>query len=409
MDQKFSRSRLTPIRLLRRNGKHGFTLEYFRKPQEPPPYAILSHTWSQRGDVDEVTFQDLKDQNALEAARSKPGYEKLRFCADRARLDSLDYFWVDTCCINKGDLAELQRSINSMFKWYEHAAKCYVFLQDVDPIRPLGSVEHGHEESGSNVIVSEGLVVELQESRWFKRGWTLQELLAPAIVELYSAKGAFLGTKKSLCSQIASITNIPETAMLPGTLSEFSLQDRKSWIQSRETLEEEDLAYCLMGILGVWIEVSYGLPSGVAMRRLERAIAEHKSYNEDIADTNAVEGLRGSYSETSGNVFENVISNSEDEGGVRLDSDGVPVVSFNDLQDESLAQKNIAVQESPSTKRQEDFYEGTESMSEKPAYARYNVMLIVGMIAVLISFTGAFSNLAKVVEELVKAPSVFST
>ena len=65
-------------------------------------------------------------------AKSKvPGYNKIRFCGEQARRDGLQYFWIDTCCIDKSSSTELQEAINSMFRWYRDAAKCYVYLADV--------------------------------------------------------------------------------------------------------------------------------------------------------------------------------------------------------------------------------------------------------------------------------------
>ena len=90
-----------------------------------PPYAILSHTWGP--DSGEVTFDDLKNGSS----KSKAGYAKIQFCGEQARKDNLQYFWVDTCCIDKTNLVELQEAINSMFRWYRDAGKCYVYLLDV--------------------------------------------------------------------------------------------------------------------------------------------------------------------------------------------------------------------------------------------------------------------------------------
>jgi Heterokaryon incompatibility protein (HET) len=90
-----------------------------------PPYAILSHTWGL--DTEEVTFEDITNGTGDD----KPGYEKIRFCGEQARQDGLQYFWADTCCINKANYAELQYAINSMFRWYRNATQCYVYLSDV--------------------------------------------------------------------------------------------------------------------------------------------------------------------------------------------------------------------------------------------------------------------------------------
>jgi hypothetical protein len=121
-----------------------------------PPYAILSHTW-QAGK--EVTLQEL----GSDEAKSKSGYGKIRRTCEQAGRDGLAYAWVDTCCINKESSAELSEAINSMFQWYKHAKVCYVYLEDVDA-------------NGSN----------LQDARWFTRGSTLQELLAPDSIFFYS-------------------------------------------------------------------------------------------------------------------------------------------------------------------------------------------------------------------------------
>jgi hypothetical protein len=72
-----------------------------------PPYAILSHTWGPQ----EVTFGDIINGDGT----SKTGFDKIRFCREKARRDSLQHFWVDTCCIDKTSSAELAEAINSMF------------------------------------------------------------------------------------------------------------------------------------------------------------------------------------------------------------------------------------------------------------------------------------------------------
>ena len=71
-----------------------------------PPYAILSHTWG--SDDEENAFHNLD--------KSRPGYKKLLFCGEQAKKDGLEYFWVDTCCIDKSSSAELQEAIATMFR-----------------------------------------------------------------------------------------------------------------------------------------------------------------------------------------------------------------------------------------------------------------------------------------------------
>src|SRR6266542_3534445 len=113
------------MRFLQRNSASEFSLTKDFGSGKIPEYAILSHTWGEDGK--EVTYRDLIDGTGM----NKDGYEKIRFCGERARRDGLQYFWVDTCCIDKSSSAELQESINSMFRWYHEAAKCYVYLSDV--------------------------------------------------------------------------------------------------------------------------------------------------------------------------------------------------------------------------------------------------------------------------------------
>jgi hypothetical protein len=127
-----------------------------------PPYAILSHTWG--SDADEVTYRDLIDGTGGD----KPGYKKIQFCTKQARHDDLGYVWVDTCCIDKSDSVELQKSINSMFRWYQNATRCYVYLS--------GITGAGYTEDQLSVLIWESA---FQKHRWFTRGWTLQEPLAP--------------------------------------------------------------------------------------------------------------------------------------------------------------------------------------------------------------------------------------
>jgi hypothetical protein len=196
-----------------------------------PSYAILSHTWE--ADDQEVTFRDLTNGVWL----NKLGYGKIRFCAEQARKDGLQYFWVDSCSIDKSSSAELQEAINSMFRWYRNATKCYVYLSDVST----------RKHSRSSELLWE---TAFNQSRWFTRGWTLQELLAPSSVEFFSREGKRIGDKRSLEIQIQHITAIPIQALQGNPLSEFSVEARMSWAINRTTTIEEDLAYCLLGIFG---------------------------------------------------------------------------------------------------------------------------------------------------------------
>ncbi len=221
------------------------------------PYAILSHRWGPSGH--EVEYDDV----VRGSAKSKSGWRKIEFCAKQAAADKLDFFWVDSCCILKSDLTELSESIISMYRWYQRAAKCYVYLSDVSVPEP-GDLNQSPQcwESA------------FRRSEWFTRGWTLQELIAPKVVEFYSREGNFLGDKCSLGNLIYDITKIPVAILQSGDLSTVSNEEKFRWAASRETTRAEDSAYCLMGIFDVSIPVLYGEEREKAERRLRRAIED---------------------------------------------------------------------------------------------------------------------------------------
>jgi len=219
-----------------------------------PPYAILSHTWG--SDTEEVSFKDWMDGTG-----SKLGYDKIRFCGEQAERAGLQFFWVDTCCIDKSNSTELYEAINSMFRWYRQAEKCYVYLRDVSTTL---------EES--NKSRERPWQEDFRKSRWFTRGWTLQELIAPSTVEFFSTEGTKLGNKKSLESEIHHITGIPVEALQGSVLSGFSVRERMSWIEKRETARKEDKAYSLLGIFEVYMPLIYGEGRNNAFKRLREEI-----------------------------------------------------------------------------------------------------------------------------------------
>ncbi|KAH8745728.1 heterokaryon incompatibility protein-domain-containing protein [Hyaloscypha finlandica] len=188
-----------------------------------PPYAILSHTWK---DDEELTLRDIE-----EGRTDKPGIGsiKLQRCCKRAEKDCLGYIWIDTYCIDKTDSIELSEAINSMFRWYKKSNICYTYLLDVP--------------SDDN---PRDLTSEFRKSRWFKRGWTLQELLAPQRLQFYSSDWRCLGTKGGMCSTIKAITGISRQFLLG--IEQLS---------NASTTREEDIAYCLLGIFGITMPMIY--------------------------------------------------------------------------------------------------------------------------------------------------------
>ncbi|EPE33336.1 hypothetical protein GLAREA_06348 [Glarea lozoyensis ATCC 20868] len=200
-----------------------------------PPYAILSHRWGEK----EVSLQDIQSTRYLLSRRWSSKLEGTRKIAE---AQGLDYIWVDTCCIDKTSSSELEEAINSMYQWYKNAVVCYAYLVDV-----------------TDLEVSPGLISTFHESTWWTRGWTLQELLAPAKVEFYGSQWNYLGTKNQLSGIIQSITGIPRVVLIgmkePG---KASVAQRMSWASMRVTTRKEDLAYALLGIFEVNLPMIYG-------------------------------------------------------------------------------------------------------------------------------------------------------
>jgi Heterokaryon incompatibility protein (HET) len=207
-------------------------------------YAILSHRW----EGGEVSFQDMQDPAV---ASEMEGFAKIQKSCERARNHGYDYVWVDTCCINKESSAELSEAINSMYRWYKAAAVCYAYLSDVQAIAL---------DSGIN------------SSKWFERGWTLQELLASQHVVFYDQQWEILGTKQTLSKLLTLRTGIDEAILHGEPLSRRSIAQRMSWASARVTTRKEDKAYCLLGIFDVNMPMLYGEGGEKAFHRLQEQI-----------------------------------------------------------------------------------------------------------------------------------------
>ncbi|KAK4555387.1 hypothetical protein LTR86_007684 [Recurvomyces mirabilis] len=238
--------------------------EFFDK--SIPEYAILSHRWG----ADEINHKDYV-KGRFETRQQ--GYRKIKSCCDLAARRGRNYVWIDTCCIDKRSSAELSEAINSMYKWYEKAVECYVYLSDVQPYTE-----------------SEDWQMQFSSSAWFQRGWTLQELLAPCITIFFANDWSLLGIGSvndsvsdeivrtagglpHLDSLVQSIVSIPRQVLDDSRMMTFfSVAQRLSWAANRQTTRVEDEAYCLLGILGVNMPLLYG-EGDKAFRRLQLEVA----------------------------------------------------------------------------------------------------------------------------------------
>jgi len=207
---------------------HSLAFEEFADERETPKYGILSHRWESQ----EVSYQDM----LAGVATKKKGFVKIKDFCKHCALDGLSHCWIDTCCIDKGSSAELSEAINSMYRWYQNATKCYAFLCDVN-------LENSWP---------------LAESEWFKRGWTLQELIAPNHVEFYDSDWTAMGTKRQMVEDVSDVTKIPVDVLLGEHPSAYSIAQRMSWAAHRETTRLEDQAYSLMGLFEVNMPMLYG-------------------------------------------------------------------------------------------------------------------------------------------------------
>lgn len=217
--------------------------------EEIPPYAILSHRWGK----EEVTFQDIQ----LRRHHHRHGFDKLLSFCSMASLRGFSYAWSDTCCINKESSAKLQESINSMFRWYQDAKECYAFLHDV---------------VGKDNPYARDRRRQFATSEWFKRGWTLQELIAPQQVLFFDSQWNLIGQKSSMYHIISAITYI-DRGVLEGkkSLQKCTVSERMSWAARRKTTRIEDQAYSLLGLFNIYMPLLYG-EKEQAFRRLQEEI-----------------------------------------------------------------------------------------------------------------------------------------
>ena len=241
-------------------------LRWFSNPADVS-YAILSHVWGSN----EQTFQDTPrvhssgSRGVLYRARDRmfrPPSHKIRDACAKARHDGFRWLWIDTCCIDKSNSTELSEAINSMYAWYQGAAMCYALLDDVPNLR---------EEDPRKTTSA------FRRSKWYTRGWTLQELIAPRAVIFLSKDWEAIGAKRILADLIEEVTGIDRRVLTHKRKPEdVSVACRMSWAAGRETTRIEDQAYCLMGIFGVYMSTIYG-EGGHAFVRLQEEIIRKSS------------------------------------------------------------------------------------------------------------------------------------
>jgi hypothetical protein len=232
-----------------------------RANRGPPLPALTNGYESDHSDSSDTKSQrgSMVPSVTLHPFEHKAGYAKISYACGQAEKDGFQYVWVDTCCIDKRSSAEVSEAVNSMFGWYQRAAVCYAFLEDV----------HFDDYTEAYMTWKDHFI----NSRWFTRGWTLQELLAPRKVVFYARGWRLLGTKSSLVKHVAKITGVDELILLePKLVQNASVAQRMSWAANRTTTKPEDLAYSLMGLFGVNMPVIYGEGDKAFLRLQEEII-----------------------------------------------------------------------------------------------------------------------------------------
>ncbi|KAG1756008.1 hypothetical protein EDB19DRAFT_446368 [Suillus lakei] len=236
------------------------------KPSELVKYAILSHRWLNSG---EPTYKEMKERKAGNSGyeklkeklkEKKAGYEKLDNFCDKAKKCKVEFAWSDTCCIDRSSSAELDESIRSMFRWYRHSAICIVHLAESNNIK------------------------DILRDEWTRRGWTLQELLAPLCIKFFKKDWTPMThdpndkRKKrdtELMKTLVRATAIPvDNIYREFTPSSSKVDERMAWAAKRKTTKGEDMAYCLMGIFNVSLQIAYGEGKDRAFCRLIEAIMQ---------------------------------------------------------------------------------------------------------------------------------------
>lgn len=206
---------------------------------EAPPFVILSHRWG----PDECTLQSFARESTLSKDQWSTGTAKIIAFCGYVKDKPEQYVWADTCCIDKTSSAEAQAAINSMYRWYQQAAFCLVFLEDVTAFDV--DTPPGREE--------------FMQSRWWTRGWTLQELVAPLKEAFVNRDWKHIGSRDDLSSLIETLTGIPATHLGNEALVHATpVGQRMSWMANRRTTVVEDIAYCLLGIFDVNMTMLYG-------------------------------------------------------------------------------------------------------------------------------------------------------
>ncbi|KAI6043476.1 hypothetical protein EDC04DRAFT_708802 [Pisolithus marmoratus] len=221
-------------------------------------YTTLSHRWG----TGEPLLRNIQD--SVYDLDSREGFAKLQNFCVLSLQHGYRWAWSDTCCIDKDSSSELQEAIGSMFSWYRYSSLMVVHLSDVSP------------------------ATSFTNSVWFKRGWTLQELLASPRVLFYTwdwslYRGCTSPNHKmdgNILTELQEVTQIGEPQLKDFSPGVDDARSKLQWASTRHTTRVEDVAYSLFGIFQVSLPIIYGETAQGALGRL---LAEVISQSGDVS------------------------------------------------------------------------------------------------------------------------------
>ncbi|KAG1817516.1 uncharacterized protein BJ212DRAFT_1269921 [Suillus subaureus] len=220
-------------------------------------WVMLSHRWGEK----EPLLHDIQDKVVYELDPVDSTTKLQSFC-EITRDAGFLWAWMDTCCIDQKNNVELQKSVNSMFVWYHNSALTIVYLSDVLP-------------SSKSCT--------LARSAWNKRGWTVQEFLAPKVILFYQQDWTLYVDHQStnhkestaIMQELGDATGIDLRSLITFRPGMRNPREKLQWASTRITTLQEDIAYSLFGIFGVHLPVMYGENKRNALGRLLQEIVAH--------------------------------------------------------------------------------------------------------------------------------------
>ncbi|KAL4081386.1 hypothetical protein V8B97DRAFT_17785 [Scleroderma yunnanense] len=211
-------------------------------------YAILSYRWSGQG----VSYKEMTKLAKIgiqerDQVRRRYGYRQILNSCEQAKRDRYEWLWVDACCIDRRNAAEVVEANNATYRWFENSSICYVYLDDVSGTSlPTGRDDEKYSTSNG-------------WPEWFSRAWTLQEMIAPSNVQFFNSHWQPIGDKKTLSHTLSRITGVPQHILSDGLSGNRPcVAQIMSWAADRKTFRDEDRTYSLLGLLDVNMPMLYG-------------------------------------------------------------------------------------------------------------------------------------------------------